>query len=139
MNRAERRGNHRFLKRADSGVTGMALNRAVPAAEVTAGQHHATAMERVSEGSDTDRARNAKGRFVRAVPVVPASVVQVETRQQRRYAARQALKSATVVPAPKDLKQVAADVWDEVTQGSGVVLVDGKPLPSNSGKEVSSL
>lgn len=60
------------------------------------------------------------GRFLKAGAVPPAVVV-TETRQQRRYLARQTSKRA-------DVAQVAAAVWDDVTGGAGVVLVDGQPV-----------
>lgn len=55
--------------------------------------------------------RDALGRFK---PVARPAVVVVETRQQRRHKARMLLK--------------AAQVWSDVTNGAGVVLVDGKEV-----------
>lgn len=86
-----------------------------------------------------------------APPVPVAAVVVVETRQQRRYKAAQEAKGVLLVhPAQVDAAdghidgvtlvrkrpaaEVAAEVWDEVTGGRGVVLANGKPVPVKRGK-----
>jgi hypothetical protein len=86
-----------------------------------------------------------------ALPVPGVAVVVVETRQQRRHKAAQAAKGvlrvhpAQVAHADGDLDdvtlvrrrpsaEVAAQVWDEVTGGRGVVLANGKPVPVKRGK-----
>ncbi len=68
----------------------------------------------------TNQRRGPDGQFLKA-GALSAVVVVTETRQQRRHLARQAAKKL-------DVAQVASQIWDEVTEGAGVVLVDGKPV-----------
>jgi hypothetical protein len=88
MNRAERRGNHTWLMGARPRVERLAVDRNT----VIALEHHARKINAMVEAAESGKSRNAKGRFVRAAPVVPPATVHVETRQQRRHAALQAAK-----------------------------------------------
>lgn len=52
------------------------------------------------------------------------------SRQQRRYRERMLSKADEAL---RKVQGVAAQAWDEVTGGAGVVLVDGKPVDAKGG------
>jgi hypothetical protein len=64
-------------------------------------------------GNVRSRRDPATGRFLSTGALAPAAVVVVLTRQQRRYAERQAAKLGRTLP------EVAAAAWDEATGGAG--------------------
>ena len=94
------------------------------------------------------------------IPEFVAATVVTQTRQQRRALERQAAKGVLAVVTDSGTKAeleelveagactlrriprsalsvqaLAAEVWHDVTEGRGVVLMDGKALPTKGGKK----
>lgn len=67
------------------------------------------------------------GRFLKA-GAVPVAKVVTQTRQQRRYLARQAAKGG-------DLVSVAVEAWDDVTGGAGA---PGQPRTATAGRALGT-
>ena len=84
QNRAARRGNVVRARRTPSAILGV-----MEAHQERSGKTNDPGARAFS---DDDYGRDELGRFTAAKVSAPNSVVQVETRQQRRYAERQAAK-----------------------------------------------
>lgn len=83
------------------------------------GELHSARAQRAEENRNgvplevaDDRVRDVLGRYV--VPQKPVAIVAQFTRQQRRHQERMAAK--------------VARSWSDVTNGDGLVLVDGVPI-----------